>query len=215
MDQVRKNLRRLLVGASGVILAGNLVILAAFLVVRLSEPDPNLAVNGIRSVRAVDAKLWRGNAPSIEGYRELARRDVSTVVDLRAERDLVIPSAVLEELGIRRVHIPIRDGQTPDPAQAARFVEVVRQAEGRVFVHCGAGVGRTGVMSATYSVQTGGTTPWEALARNLAVGPPSLEQIVYAASLENDGEVEQPPTWVQSVSRLFDGPRRLWSGVRS
>ena len=212
---MRKNLRRLLVGASGVILVGNLVILAAFLVVRLSEPDPDLDVDGIRNVRAVDAKLWRGNAPSIEGYRELARREVSTVVDLRAERDLAIPSAVLEEVGIRRVHLPIRDGQTPNAAQAARFVEVVRQAEGRVFVHCGAGVGRTGVMSATYSVQTGATTPWAALGHNLAVGPPSFEQIVYAASLEDDGEVEQPPAWVQSVSRVFDGPRRLWSVLRS
>ena len=208
-------LRRLLVGACGVILAGNLVILVAFLVVRLAEPDPDLDVSGVGNVRAVDAKLWRGNAPSIEGYRELARREVATVVDLRAERDLVIPSAVLEEVGIQRVHIPIRDGQTPEPAQAARFVEVVREAAGRVFVHCGAGVGRTGVMSATYSVQGGSTTPWEALGRNLAVGPPSLEQIVYAVSLEGDGEVEQPPRWVQSVSRLFDGPRRLWSVLRS
>ena len=212
---MRKLLRRLSVGFFGLILAGNLLILAAFLVVRLSEPDPELEVDGIDNVRAVDEKLWRGNAPSIEGYQELAKREVSTVVDLRAERDLEIPSALLEEEGIERVHIPIRDGQTPDPAQAARFVEVVREAEGRVFVHCGAGVGRTGAMSATYLVESGQTSSWEALGRNLAVGPPSLEQIVYAASLEDDGEPEQPPRWVESVSRFFDGPRRLWSVLRS
>lgn len=210
-----RNVRRLLVATIGLLLAGNLVILAAFGVSRLREDDPRLSIDGIENVRAVDAKLWRGNAPSVEGYRQLAERGVSTVVDLRAERDVVVASAVLDDVGIDRVHIPIRDGQTPESDEVVRFMEVVRQAEGRVFVHCGAGVGRTGVMSATYLVEEGKASPWEALGRNLAVGPPSLEQIVYAASLENDGDVEQPPGWVESVSRLFDGPRRLWSIIRS
>ena len=210
-----RNVRRLLVATIGLLLAGNLLILAAFGVSRLREDDPRLSIDGIENVRAVDAKLWRGNAPTVEGYRELAERGVSTVVDLRAERDVVVASAVLDDVGIERVHIPIRDGQTPEPEEASRFMEVVRQAEGRVFVHCGAGVGRTGVMAATYLVEEGKAGSWEALGRNLAVGPPSLEQIVYAASLENDGDVEQPPGWVESVSRLFDGPRRLWSIIRS
>lgn len=208
-------MKRLLIGAFGVLLAGNLVILATFMVTRLSEAEPTLDVDGIHNVRMVDAKLWRGDAPSVEGYRGLAQRGVRTVVDLRAERDLDIPTALLDEIGIERVHMPIRDGQTPEPAQAARFVELVAEADGRVFVHCGAGVGRTGVMAATYLVEAGEVGAWEALGRNLAVGPPSLEQIVYAAALEDDGEIEQPPAWVESVSRLFDGPRRLWSVVRT
>lgn len=212
---MRRNLRRLALGIIAVLVVGNVAILAAFLATRLREPEPTLAINGINNARVVDDKLWRGDAPGVEGYRALADRNVSTVVDLRAERDLDVPSAVLDEVGIERVHIPIRDGQTPDAAQAAQFVDVVRQADGLVYVHCGAGVGRTGVMSATYLVAEGETSSWQALSRNLAVGPPSFEQIVYAASLDGGGESEQPPDWVSGVSRLFDGPRRIWSVIRA
>ncbi|WP_406215152.1 hypothetical protein [Streptomyces canus] len=44
-----------------------------------------------------------------------------------------------------------------------------------MFVHCGAGVGRTGTMAAAYLVKTGEQS--SAVRRNLAVGPPSIEQI--------------------------------------
>lgn len=204
-----------MLGIIGVLVAGNVAIMAAFLASRLREPEPTLAINGIHNARVVDAKLWRGDAPAVEGYRELADRDVSTVVDLRAERDLDVPTAVLDEVGIELVRIPIRDGQTPNAEQAAQFVDVVRQAEGGVYVHCGAGVGRTGVMAATYLVAQGETSSWQALSRNLAVGPPSFEQIVYAISLDGVGDPEQPPVWVERVSRVFDGPRRIWSVIRA
>jgi hypothetical protein len=117
----------LVIGTVAVLVTGNLAILAASRLSRLREPEPTVSIDGIENVRVVDTKLWRGNAPSVEGYRGLAERGVSTVVDLRAERDLIVPSAVLDDIGIERVLIPIRDGQTPDPAQSARFMDVVRE----------------------------------------------------------------------------------------
>ncbi|WP_368857547.1 dual specificity protein phosphatase family protein [Streptomyces sp. GbtcB6] len=104
----------------------------------------------------------------------------------------------------------MRDGQTPRPAQVRRFLEVVADAPGRVFVHCGAGVGRTGTMAAAYLVQSGEQSPVAAVRRNLAVGPPSIEQIYYGLSLGRD-RLRQPPFPVVAVSRLVDAPRRMWS----
>lgn len=171
--------------------------------------EPPTSIDGLGKLRAVDERVWRGNAPDEEAYVELAAAGVTDVVDLRAERDLDVPDELLDELGVTRHHLPIRDGQTPEDADVARFLDIVDRAPGLVYLHCGAGVGRTGAMTAAYLVQTGQAGPRAALSRNLAVGPPSIEQIWYAAGFDtDDGE---PPAAVKWASRFLDGPRRLWS----
>jgi hypothetical protein len=47
-------------------------------------------------------------------------------------------------------------------------------------------------MAAAYLVRTGEESSAQAVRRNLAVGPPSIEQIYYALSL-GPGRPEQPP----------------------
>lgn len=199
---------------AGTVLLANAAILAAVPVSRqMVNADPLTPVTGITHLRQVDGRVWRGDAPSPDGYRELARRGVSTVVDLRAERDLRVPTQVFASTGMRRVAIPIRDGQTPSPADLDRFTAAVHASTGLVYVHCGAGVGRSGAMAAAYLVRTGGESAGRALLRNLSVGPPSAEQIWFAATLDRDGEVAQPPAPVSVVSRVLDGPRRTWSRI--
>lgn len=172
-----------------------------------AQPKP---VPGITHLRAVDDRVLRGDAPSDDSYAELARRGVTTIVDLRAERDVDPRLDVIAEAGLQRVHLPIRDGQTPTPDQVAQFLAVVREAPGLVYLHCGAGVGRTGTVAAAFLVHETGADPQKALLRNLAVGPPSVEQLWYAGSLQ-PGYTAQPPTAVSVVSRVLDGPRRIWS----
>lgn len=207
-------LRRFLVAAVAVVVVGNLAILVAFALARVTAADEGMSVDGIDHLRMVDESLWRGDAPSPEGYANLARLGVTTVVDLRAERDVIVPEAQLSDLGIERVHMPIRDGQTPDAVQVERFFELVRGSEGSVYVHCGAGVGRTGTMAAAWLVESDEANGWAALRRNLEVGPPSLEQIVFVAGLDG-GDIEAPGRAVTTVSRLFDGPRRVWTRLRT
>ena len=205
-----------LVGLVVILAAGNVGIAAAYGLVQLTASEDGLDIPGVGHERVVDERLWRGDGPERRGYRELAARGVRTVVDLRAERHLDVPEELLDELDIERVRIPIRDGQTPTRAQVARFLEVMRTTDDLVYVHCGAGVGRTGVMAAAYLAATGQAGRWDVLRRNLAIGPPSLEQVVYAASLQRGGDLaRQPGRVVQVVSRLFDGPRRIWHVVNA
>jgi protein-tyrosine phosphatase len=83
-----------------------------------------------------------------------------------------------------------------------------------VFVHCGAGVGRSGSMAAAYLISTGQADGWAALRTNLGVGPPSLEQIWYVLEL-NKGEKDthQPPVLISAISRTLDAPRRIWTNL--
>lgn len=192
-------------------LTGVLGTLGATYVARQSYPA-GVRMNGINHFVAVDERVWRGSAPGAAGYRALAARGVTTVVDLRAEdlgrREIEEPGRA----GLRLVRLPVRDGQTPTEGQVDRFLEVVRETRGHVYVHCGAGVGRSGSMSAAYLVRTGQETPVGAVRRNLAVGPPSLEQIYYALTLRRD-DSDQPPLAVRAVSRALDAPRRIWSSL--
>lgn len=168
----------------------------------------------IDNFRVVDAQLWRGAAPGNSGYRELAAAGARTIVDLRAEHGIDVDTELLDDLGLDLVRIPIRDGQTPTTAEVTRFLEAVRDSRGPVFVHCGAGVGRTGTMVAAYLVNMKQASGRQALEANLGVGPPSLEQIVFAANLEKT-EIDRPSRPIVVVSRILDAPRRIWSRLRS
>ena len=153
---------RLLAGFVAFLVLGNLGIFLAMLVAKAAAPDtptvPAVVAATINNAEIVDDHLWRGGAPTDSGYAALADEGVTTVIDLRAEDDLVVDEGLLSSLGIERIAMPIRDGQTPSPAQVAEFLAAVDSSEGRVFVHCGAGVGRTGALVATYLVEEHGST---------------------------------------------------------
>jgi len=190
----------------------NLVILLMHRLARRTSPEPSRRIP-VKNFAEVDDRLWRGATPNEEALVALAANGVTTVVDLRAETGVQTYDALRRRLGVTRVHLPLWDGQAPNREQVERFRRVVGESSGRVFVHCGAGVGRTGTMSAAYLVASGRATGAEAAKRNLAVGPPSVEQLVFTFLLAG-GNVRRPPAPVAAFSRAVDGPRRFWVRVR-
>jgi hypothetical protein len=90
------------------------------------------------------------------------------------------------------------------------LVAIARASEGRVFLHCGEGVGRAGTMSSAYKVTTGNADATEALRESLAIGVLTLEQIAFIRALDRDG-AHSPPAPVKALSRYLDGPRQLFN----
>ncbi len=198
--------RRSFIALAAFLLLGNAVIYGAAAVANATVSTTRVdGVEGVDKLRSVDGTVWRGAAPTEDGYRSLAEAGVTVVVDLRAEEDAADKDELIESLGVRVVHLPIRDGQLPSAHEVSRFLAIVEKSKGFVFLHCGAGVGRTGAMAAAYVNATGQANGPGSLAANLSVGPPSLEQIVFAAG----GADDRPNPLVVGVSRFLDSPRRL------
>jgi len=194
---------------AGFLVVGNGAILAAHALAHRGASGERPTVDGVRNFRVVDAKLWRGGHPSEIGYRSLAAAGVGTIIDLRAESIVHLPTALLDELGLDVVRIPMRDGQAPSREQVGTFLASVAGADGTVYVHCMAGVGRTGAMIGAYLLETTDASTTDVLEGALAVGPPSLEQLAFLGA-----DAGQPNQLVTGVSRLLDAPRRIWSYVK-
>ena len=205
---VRKVCARILIGFVLFMVIGNAAIVGVHLwAQKTAAARPGVAApKGVHNFQVVDEKVWRGSRPTLAGYRSLIGRGVETIVDLRAETGLKRPTALLANNDVDLVRIPIRDGQVPTDAQVDRFLAAVKSTDGKVYVHCMAGVGRTGAMVGAYLVELKDASSIDALRHNLSVGPPSLEQIVFVA-----GDIDEPNPVVTGVSRVLDGPRRIWS----
>lgn len=164
----------------------------------------------IENFRQVDGKVYAGAQPDDEAFRGLADLGVELVVDLRAHRrgdPGRTDPALLKSLGMDYVRLPVPDGQAPGDDTVARFIETVQGAEGKVFVHCGGGVGRSTVMSAAYLASMGQNP---SVLDQLGVGPPTFEQIWYVAAVGKDDPTARSRP-VELFSRyIVDGPRQLF-----
>jgi protein tyrosine phosphatase (PTP) superfamily phosphohydrolase (DUF442 family) len=200
-----------LVATIGALLQGNLALIAASWWARSNtELDAGPELEGVRKLYVVDDRLWRGAQPGLQGFRSLAESGVTTVIDLRPSKDARKVDRELRALGVESIHLPVTDGTPPSPSQVRRVVDIVDNSQGRVFLHCGEGVGRAGTMSAAYKVTTGKASASEALRESLAIGVLTFEQIAFIRSLERDG-AHDPPVIATAFSRFLDAPRQLFN----
>ncbi|MBN2580084.1 MAG: tyrosine-protein phosphatase [Pirellulales bacterium] len=108
---------------------------------------------GLPNLHKVNDRLYRGAQPEKEGYAELAKMGVKTIICLRSDDE---DSKHLKDLPIKCVHIPF-NALKPKKSQAVEFLKVVTDKKRQpVFVHCQHGSDRTGMMCALYRVAVDG-----------------------------------------------------------
>lgn len=92
----------------------------------------------------------------------------------------------IDDAGLLVYHEPLEDMEPPEQAQLDRCVSAILRANERkmgIAVHCGAGLGRTGVVLAAYFVARG-LTAANAIARIRRLRPGSIETDEQAAAVE-------------------------------
>ena len=125
---------------------------------------------GVGNCFKVSGSLYRGEQPTPEGFVELGRLGVKTVVNLRAfhsDADEIKESGVA---GLEAVHIYFKTWHAEDEDVIKFLKTAADPAKAPVFVHCMHGSDRTGLMCAIYRVAVQGWGKDEAL-EEMTKGP--------------------------------------------
>ena len=111
----------------------------------------------IRSVSQITPHLHVGGQYRQRGWKRLAARGITAVVNLRIEFD----DAAANIAPPRYLYLPAVDDTPPTLEQlheGCGFIAEEVARGGGVYVHCGAGIGRAATMAAAYLVSTGLST---------------------------------------------------------
>ncbi len=154
-------------------------------------------VPGVRNAARVSESLWRGAQPTAEGFRELERRGVRTVISLRTDHDDL---PLLRGTKLRLVRLPAR-AYRPERKLVARFLKVVSDpALAPVFVHCAQGRDRTGYCVAAYRMVVDGWKAEEAIDEmkafhfnGVGAANPGWLPRLDPGSLRAEAEAQDPP----------------------
>ena len=106
----------------------------------------------------VNEHYYRGSQPDGEGFAELKRLGIKTVIDLRKDSRAEEPGQV-RDLGMQYFNIPLKASQAASPEQTEYFLKLVNDsANWPVYVHCKGGRHRTGALTAAYRITHDGWT---------------------------------------------------------
>jgi protein-tyrosine phosphatase len=123
--------------------------------------------------------LTRGSRLDEAGMEKLKAQGFKSTVNLCAENNT--DAGLAAKNGMSSLHLPIIDNTVPSEATVKQFLDFATNPKNQpCYVHCEAGVGRTGVMSAAYRMAVQGWTPGQALAeaKNMGCAMPDQQQFI-------------------------------------
>jgi len=117
-------------------------------------------IDGVQNLFKVSDNLYRSEQPTAEGFKNLKKLGIKTVVNLRAFHT---DSTLLRNTGLEYEHIYMKSWHAEND-DAVKFLKIVTDPKRTpVVVHCQHGADRTGTMCAIYRLAVQDWTKEEAL----------------------------------------------------
>jgi uncharacterized protein (TIGR01244 family) len=123
-------------------------------------------VEGVGNFMKVNDHVYRGAQPTEEGFKNLAKLGIKTVIDLQQTGDERARDEArwVKAAGMQYVSIPMKGMERPKDADVAKVLALLEdETTGPIFVHCHAGADRTGGVIACYRIEHDGWTNKRAL----------------------------------------------------
>jgi tyrosine-protein phosphatase SIW14 len=135
-----------------------------FCLTTTSAGQSNARYKELPKFHEVNAGLYRGAQPKAGGLERLAQLGIKTIVDLRSAGDRArSEEREAHKLGLRYFNVPLKWYGRPKDEQVERVLEIINRPENQpVFVHCGHGRDRTGLIVAVYRITHDGLTGTQA-----------------------------------------------------
>src|SRR5665213_2752007 len=111
-----------------------------------AAPSATPSPRGVGNFQRVDDHVFRGAQPTHEGFTNLSKLGIQTVIDLREPGDRSTTERKwVTDAGMRYVSVPMYGMTTPSNASVLKVLELLEdRGTGPVFVHCKRGADRTG-----------------------------------------------------------------------
>jgi protein tyrosine phosphatase (PTP) superfamily phosphohydrolase (DUF442 family) len=143
-----------------VIIYSFVFIAAAASAQRPSKWAEPIKLEGVPNLYKVSPELYRSAQPTAEGFKNLKKLGIKTVVNLRSFHT---DTPMLKDTGLEYEHIYMKSWHAENE-DAVRFLKIVTDPKRiPVLVHCQHGADRTGTMCAIYRITVQGWTKDEAL----------------------------------------------------
>ena len=138
----------------GYLFAPLALLLAATLTIAVqAEPQsPSSPRVSIDNFGQANENYYRGSQPDADGFAELERIGIRTVIDLQEDGKQEEPTWV-RKAGMQYFNVPLSTRRPATAAQTEYFLKLVNDAQNwPVYVHCAGGRHRTGEMTAIYRI---------------------------------------------------------------
>ena len=129
-------------------------------------------VDGVDNFQKVNDHIYRGAQPTGDGFTNLKKLGIETIVDLREPGDRsMLEQKAVTAAGMRYVSVPMYGMSMPSNESAQKVLGMLEDSStGPVFVHCRRGADRTGGVIACYRIEHDLWKSQQALAEAKSMG---------------------------------------------